>query len=180
MHIIIAAITAIAGLIWALHSLQNSGVDLNSFNPFTWARRRKWENLYRAKPIYNLTKPMEAAAVIMVGVLKQEGEISREQKQEVINLFKSNFMLSDQESVDLFASSAHLVKDELNLDQSIKHILKPSISQFTPDMASSFIALLDKVSKLEGTPSRSQLSVISNVKKRDWQAKQVQFQVGLT
>jgi len=164
MHIIIAAITAIAGLIWALHSLQNAGLDLNSFNPFTWARRRKWEKMYGAKPIYNLTKPMEAAAAIMVGVLKQEGEISREQKQEVISLFKLNFDLSDQEAVDLFASSAHLVKNEVNFDQSIKHILKPSIGQFTPDMASSFIDLLDKVSKMEGAPSKSQISVISNVK----------------
>lgn len=164
MHIIIAAITAIAGLIWALYALQNAGVDLNAFNPFTWARRRKWEKLYGSKPIYNLTKPMEAAAAIMVGVLKQEGEVSREQKQEVIDLFKANFMLSDQDAVELFASSAHLVKDEVNLDQSIKYILKPSMSQFTPDMASSFIELLDKVSKLEGTPSKSQISVISNVK----------------
>lgn len=100
----------------------------------------------------------------MVGVIKQEGEVSREQKQEVIDMFKSNFMLSDQEAVDLFASSSHLAKDEINLDQSIKHILKPSINQFTPDMASCLIELLDKLSKLEGAPSKSQIAVISNVK----------------
>ena len=34
MHIIIGVITAIAGFMWALHSLQNAGVDLNAFNPF--------------------------------------------------------------------------------------------------------------------------------------------------
>ena len=43
MHILIAAITAIGGLIWALYRLQNSGFDLNAFNPFYWARRREWE-----------------------------------------------------------------------------------------------------------------------------------------
>lgn len=43
MHILIGLITAIAGLVWALHSLQNAGVNLNGFNPFYWMRRRKWE-----------------------------------------------------------------------------------------------------------------------------------------
>ena len=37
---LIGFITALAGLIWALHSLQNAGVNLNAFNPFYWARRR--------------------------------------------------------------------------------------------------------------------------------------------
>lgn len=165
MHIIIAAITALAGLIWALHSLQNAGLDLNSFNPFTWARRRKWERLYGAKPLFNLAKPMEAAAAIMVGVLKQEGEISREQKQAVIEMFKSSFSLNEQEAVDLFSASAHLVKDEINIDQSIRHILKPSITQFTPDMAASLIDLLGKVARLEGAPSKSQQAIIVSVEK---------------
>lgn len=89
MHIIIGVLTAIAGLVWALHSLQNSGVDLNSFNPFTWARRRKWEKLYGAKPLYNLVKPMEAAASLIVGTLAQEGIISSDQKMQVISLFNS-------------------------------------------------------------------------------------------
>lgn len=165
MHIIIAAITALAGLIWALHSLQNAGLDLNSFNPFTWARRRKWERLYGAKPLFNLAKPMEAAAAIMVGVLKQEGEISREQKQAVIDMFKSSFSLDEQEAVELFSASAHLVKDEINIDQSIRHILKPSITQFTPDMAASLIDLLGKVARLEGAPSKSQQAIIVSVEK---------------
>lgn len=41
MHIIIGVITAIAGLLWALNRLNESGFNLNSLNPFLWARRRK-------------------------------------------------------------------------------------------------------------------------------------------
>lgn len=163
MHIIIGVLTAIAGLVWALHSLQNSGVDLNSFNPFTWVRRRKWEKLYGAKPLYNLDKPMEAAAAIVVGVLNQEGIISKEQKQKVVELFMSNFRLDEQDAVALFASSSHLVKDEINLHQSIKNILTPSISKFTPEMKDSFVDLLSSVAKLEGDISESQRKIIASV-----------------
>ena len=70
MHIIIAIVTAIAGLIWALIRLQNSGIDLNSFNPFYWARRRKWERQYTMKPIHNLQQPLDAAVVWLVGIAK--------------------------------------------------------------------------------------------------------------
>jgi len=44
VHIIIGVITAIATLVFALNRLQDSGVNLNSFNPFFWARRRAWAN----------------------------------------------------------------------------------------------------------------------------------------
>lgn len=163
MHIIIAAISALAALVWALHSLQNSGVDLNSFNPFTWARRRKWQKQYGTKPIYNLSTATDAAAAIIVGTLKQEGEISREQKQTVIDLFASNFNLGNQEAMDLFASSAHLVHNEINFEQSIPHILKLSIKQFTPSMITTFLSLLEQVVELEGTPTKIQANIIERV-----------------
>ena len=34
MHIVIAVITAIAGLFWALNALQRSGFQFSSLNPF--------------------------------------------------------------------------------------------------------------------------------------------------
>ncbi|EKT0593503.1 TPA: phenylacetic acid degradation protein [Morganella morganii] len=165
MHIIIAAISALAALVWALHSLQNSGVDLNSFNPFTWARRRKWQKQYGVKPIYNLPTATEAAAVIIVGTLKQEGEISREQKQTVITLFTDNFNLKNQDAADLFSSSSHLVHDnELNFDQSVPHILKLSMKQFTPEMIVTFLSLLEDVATLEGQPTKAQTDIIEMVR----------------
>lgn len=164
MHIIIAAISALAALVWALHSLQNSGVDLNSFNPFTWARRRKWQKQYGTKPVYNLSTPMEAAAAIIVGTLKQEGEISREQKQTVINLFTTNFNLENQDALDLFASSSHLVQGEVNFEHSVPHILKLSVKQFTPSMITTFLSLLEQVVNLEGEPTKGQSNIITNVR----------------
>lgn len=107
----------------------------------------------------------EAAAVIIVGTLKQEGEISREQKQTVITLFTDNFNLENQDAADLFSSSSHLVHDnELNFDQSVPHILKLSMKQFTPEMIVTFLSLLEDVATLEGQPTKAQTDIIEMVR----------------
>lgn len=164
MHIVIGIITAAAGLIWALHSLQHSGVDLNSFNPFTWARRRKWEKLHGTKPLHNLTHPMDAAAALIVGLLKQEGEISREQKQAVLEIFENDFHLNKPKAIELFSASVYLVKDEINFDQSVKKILAPSKDSFTPEQAESVVSLLHKIATLEGEATESQQKIIQQTR----------------
>lgn len=163
MHIIIGVITAIAGLFWALNSLQNSGVDLNSFNPFTFIRRRRWEKLYGVKPLYNLEKPMEAAAALIVGLLKQEGEISREQKLEVIRVFEHDFHLDAAKAKEAFGSSVFLVKDEVNFEQSVKNILAPSKNAFNAEQIESLLSILNRVASIEGNPSEAQLRTIKAV-----------------
>ncbi len=163
MHIVIGAITALAGLLWALNSLQRSGLDLNSFNPFFWARRRKWKKLYGRKPLYYLEKPMEAASVIIIGLLNEEGFISKEQKRHVIELFQSNFQLNEQEANELLVSSLHLVKHELNLAKSVNNILNMSQSKFTPEMVDTFLQILKSVATFEGAATKSQQDIIDAV-----------------
>jgi hypothetical protein len=157
MHVLIGLITALAGLVWALYSLQRAGFDLN---PAGWGRRRQWRKLYGTKPIFTLQRPMEAAALLMVGVLKQEGEISREQKAALVEIFRETFHLDEAQAQDVFASSVFLLKDELNLDQSVRGILAPTRERFTPEQAASLIALLERVARLEGAPNDAQQRII--------------------
>ena len=165
MHIIIGAITALAGLIWALNSLQRSGFDLNSLNPFHWARRRKWQKLYCRKPLYELDKPLEAAGAIIVGLVNQEGIISQEQKKHVIELFESNFNLNSNEANELLLASSHLVKDELNLAGSVRNILEISRSKFTPEMIETFIEILKSAANFHGSATAIQQDIIDAVTK---------------
>lgn len=119
MHIVIGVISALAGLCWALIALQRSGLDLNELNPFLWARRRKWRMLYGARPIFNLTKPLEVAALLIVAVLKEEGDISREQKSEVLSIFEREFHLDAGKAAEMYKSCLFLLKDEMNIEQSV-------------------------------------------------------------
>ena len=164
MHIIIGIITAIAGLVWALNSLQNSGFDLNSLNPFTWARRRKWEKLYGTKAIHNLTSPLEAAAILIVGLVREEGEISKEQKETIIAIFEEKFHLKRNQSIDVFGSAVFMLKDEINFDQSVKKVLEPCKSEFTPQQTESLVSILERISTLEGSPTDSQQRIIKAVR----------------
>lgn len=163
MHILIGFITAIAGLIWAFNSLQRSGFDLNSFNPFTWARRRKWEKLYGAKPMYNLKHPIEAATVIIIGALKEIGEITTDQKNHVLDILKVQLHLDESSAKEAFGSGIFMVKDELNSHQSIKNILTPTISSFSDKQSESLINIVKEVIELDGKPSETQTLILTAV-----------------
>jgi hypothetical protein len=55
MHLFIAAITALAGLPYALSALQQADFDLNSL-PFLACRRWQWRRFTGTKPIYRNTR----------------------------------------------------------------------------------------------------------------------------
>jgi len=164
MHIIIGIISAAAGLIWAINSLQRSGLDLNSFNPFYWVRRRKWEKLRGAKPLHSINQPIEAATVIIVGALKEIGEITTEQKNRVIEIFQSQLHLSEASSKEAFSSAIFMVKDLINFHQSIKNILAPTIDSFTSEQSQSLIKIVEEVIKLDGEPTETQSLIIKSLK----------------
>ena len=160
MHIIIGFLTTLAGLIWALHALQKAGVDINAFNPFTWYRRRQWAKKLGGKALYNLGKPMEVAAVLLIGMAKLEGEISREQKKDILHMFQEEFHLSSQQAMELFVSSSYLLQEEDHLLINLPKILEKSASQFTQELSSSLIVLLKRVGNLDGELSHGQNNLL--------------------
>lgn len=164
MHIIIGFITAIAGLLWALNSLQRSGLDINDFNPFLWARRRKWRETYGQNPLYSLDDARDAAAALIVGIVQLEGEISREQKVAIITMFEHDLKLEPNKAKELFASSAYLCKDEHNIADSVRKILEKSQPNFTDAQKDSLITLLTRAALLEGNLSEQQKQLIKNAK----------------
>lgn len=165
MHIIIGVITAIAGFIWALHSLQNAGVDLNAFNPFTWARRRKWEKQLGTKPIHALQESMEAAALLVVSIAKVEGEITRDTKMEILDLFENEFGISRSKAIGLFSASSFMLKDAINIDAEVVNILSPSKSDFDEIQALKLVEMMTKVSTKENEATTNQLNIINSVAK---------------
>ncbi len=165
MHIIIGVITAIAGLIWALNSLQNAGVNLNSFNPFAWLRRRKWEKSLGTKPMHSLTNSMEVAALLIVSVAKEVGEITRDTKLEILRMFESQFGISKGQSLDLFSVSSYMLKDVMNMELEIKNVLAPSKTQFMPEQTEKLLSMMTQVASFEHEPTKGQTAIIQAVQK---------------
>ncbi len=166
MHIIIAVITAIAGLIWALNRLQNSGVNLNAFNPYFWFRRHQWEKKLGTKPIHRLDKPMEAAAVLLLGIALAENEISREEKTDIIKIFVNEFNLSKNAATELFSASAFMVRGVVSFKDEVKKILTPSKESFSEDNKKTIIEMLINVANLDGEITTHQQDIITEVKKQ--------------
>ena len=160
MHILIGLITAIAGLFWALNALKRSGFDPSSLNPFLWSRRRKWKKQYVQKPIYNLDRPLDAAAVLLLGTLKCEGEISTEQKKTLISIFEDHFHLDNSEASDLLLASSHLIRDELYLADNLDKVLTRSREQFTDVQIGSLLLLMEQISMLENQSNEEQKKLI--------------------
>lgn len=160
---IIGIITAIAGLLWALHSLQNSGVNLNSFNPYFWYRRHQWAKLYGQKPLYAIDKPMDVAAVLVLGSAKLGGELSKEHKQMVLDIFQSEFKLQPAQAQELFASSSFLLQSDERYAQNVDKILARTKDQFSAAQITSTQELIERVANVEGSATVAQQQFISQV-----------------
>lgn len=167
----IAILTAVAGIIWALYRLQNSGVDLNAFNPFFWFRRRKWQNQMNTKPIHLIENPMEAAALLLVATAKLDGEITREQKRFVIQLFITEFSTIEKVANELYATSSYLLKDIDNITPEVRLILEPCKAAFKPNHIATLIEMLHKVAGEESSPTVAQNELIIEVRKQLTPAK---------
>lgn len=160
MHLIIAAITALAGLFWALNSLQRSGFNPSSLNPFLAYRRWKWGRTYGAKPIYRLERPMDVAAVLLLGIAKADGEITSDQKRELQTIFQSEFEISRDEAADLLLASSHLIRDQIYIVDHLDKILELSAPKFELEAVRSLLTMMRRVAALDGSINGEQQKLI--------------------
>lgn len=160
MHIVIGIITALGGLVWALVALQRAGFSLSSLDPFAWYRRTQWSKKYGGKPLYCLRTPLDAAAVLLLGVAKCEGEISAEQKKVLLAIFEKDFGQTGDEAADLLLASSHMIRNETYLVDKLAKILEPSAGAFTEARIQSLLALMRRVSTLESAANQEQEKLI--------------------
>ena len=160
MHVVIAAITAIAGLLWALNALQRSGFQLSSLNPFLAYRRWQWRRTYGGKPIYKLDRPMDVAAVLLLGVAKADGEITSDQKKTLLDMFQREFGISRDEASDLLLASSHLLRDVIYIVDHLDKVLERSADRFEPDAVASLLAMMRHVAALDGSINGEQQRLI--------------------
>lgn len=161
MHILIGVLTALAGLIWGLYRLQNAGLDLNAFNPFLWHRRRQWEKKAGVPAIYTLERPVDVAGLLLLGIARETGEISLEEKNRIRDLMVSVLKRTPNEARDLFAASSYLLRDYPSINGKVAGIIERSAKSFDPDQVESMRNLMLQVAGIDGGPSDAQLEIIA-------------------
>jgi uncharacterized tellurite resistance protein B-like protein len=161
MHVVIAAITAVAGLLWALNSLQRSGFHLSDLNPFLAYRRWQWRKTYGGRPIYKLDRPIDVAAVLLLGVCKADGAITSDQKKALLELFQREFQISRDEASDLLLASSHLIRDEIYLVDHLDKVLERSAPKFDPEAVTSLLRMMRHVAASDGAMNAEQEKLIN-------------------
>lgn len=162
MHIVIGLLTAIAGLFWAINAMKQSGA-WDSLNPFLWKRRRHWQTKYHSNPLYNLTKPIEAAGLLILGVARSEGELSSEHKQAVLELYKNELHMDAEQASAIFVSSSHFLKDAFPLADKVGKILEHTSREFDNSQKQSVLELMEQIAAFESEPNQEQQKLIQAV-----------------
>ena len=160
MHIILGALGSIVTILWILHRLAEMGIDLGGLNPWLWRRRRNWKHRYEADPVFSLQSPMEVTALLITAVAKADGDMSAQEKQEILKMFEGEFALSSRESSDLLSASAHLLGNGDAVRENLQAVLSPSLDRFSPDQAKSAIALFERIAAVDGNASRTKAELI--------------------
>lgn len=165
MHVILGALGTLVTILWLLHRLAEMGIDLAGLNPFLWQRRRRWKKHHDANPVYKIDSPLEATALLMTAVAKADGDMSSEEKTEILRKFRDEFHLSKKEAAGLLISSSHLLGKGDEVGENLKQVLSPSLPNFTEEQVKSALSLLTTISRVAGPSSELQERLISDTAK---------------
>ncbi|MEO0573992.1 MAG: TerB family tellurite resistance protein [Pseudomonadota bacterium] len=164
MHIILGFLSSIVTILWLLHRLAEMGIDLGGLNPWSWQRRRKFRAAYQGDPIYTLEDPMEAVAVLLVAVAKADGDMSHNERQELLSIFTTNFHLSQTDASSLLGASTHLYGSGDSVRSSLEKVLQPSAAKFSPTQAQSAIEMLEHMGSVDEQISDAQNDIINRAR----------------
>lgn len=151
MHILITILSAITTILVLLNRLAEAGIDLGGLNPFLWSRRRKWKKQYQGNPLWQIEQPMDATAILLVAVAKADGDMTKEDKSALLNMFETEFRLSKKDAAGLLVSSVHVLGDGDELRRNVAKFLSPNVTAFSPEQASSAFKLLEKIAGPPGS-----------------------------
>ena len=164
MHIILGLLGIIVTILVLLNRLQEGGIDIGWLNPFSWHRRRKYRLEHDLNPAFKLSSPMDVAALYMVTVAKIDGDISKEQKEQILRLFESEFHLSSQRARELLASSVYLLGQTSDVFSQPSKVLDRCSDKITEEQCKSICFLIDEVAKVEQPSSAPQAKLITEIK----------------
>ncbi len=145
MHIILGFLGVVVTILVLLNRLSDAGIDIGWLNPFAWRRRRNWRKQYKGNPIFQLKQPLEVACLLCTAMAKIDGEISREDKNRLLELFQEQLGRDQKQASDLLMSSSYLLGDGEEALAKPEKIIESALDEFSEEQAKSVVSLLESI-----------------------------------
>lgn len=149
MHIILGLLGTIVTILVLINRLSDAGIDIGWLNPFSWRRRRAWRKKYEGNPVFSLTDPLEVAGLLATSTAKIDGDLSKEEKAILLQLFQGEFNRSEEQASDLLMSSIYLFGDGDEVLAKPDKVMKNALENFTREQARSVMILLQAVADID-------------------------------
>jgi hypothetical protein len=147
-------------LMFGLAALKRAGIDIGWLNPFTFFHRMAWKKKVSVPPLYNLEHPVDVAAVLGMSIVKSTGEITSDQKQGLINLYRKHLNASLTEANDLWIASSHLMRRSPVDASEISDILSRSAEKFSAFHIQTLFSLMTDAKSLDKSANSNQTALI--------------------
>ena len=164
MHVILGVLGLIVTILVLVNRLTEAGIDIGWLDPFKWNRRRKWRQACHADPLFDIDDPMKSTAGLMYTIAKCSGDISKEQKECILSIFKEEFKLSGREATDLLSTCSFYIQDEDFVKRNLSKFLRPSIENFADRQKQSALSLIERVAHCEGRANEKQSELLNQIK----------------
>ena len=161
MHVVIAILGA---LISILYLLDRVGIDIGWLNPFHWRHRRAWAKRHDTDPIYSVEDPLHVAALLVIGAVRLDGEVSAEQKRTALQQFRDTFSMDDKEAADLYTAASHLLGSPQVIDKQLSGLVERNRGRLSAAQSESMLQMLVKVASADGALSSAQRDYIDQLR----------------
>lgn len=105
---------------------------------------------------------MEATALLITAAAKADGDMSSEEKAEILRIFSEEFHLSKSDAAGLLISSSHLLGKGEEVRDDLQKVMSTSLDNFTQEQATSAIELITRVTNVADSTSELQRQLIDN------------------
>lgn len=161
MHIILGMLGSMISILYLLDRL---GVDIGWINPWSWRRRQAWAKKFGGDPIYSVEEPVDVAAMMIVGTIKLEGDLTVEQKASVLSQFEKRFSLDSRAASALFSSAAHLLGGPQVIGMQLDGLASRHKNTFKPDQVESMIGMIENIAVAGGRMSEVQRTYVESLR----------------
>ncbi|MEM9232751.1 MAG: TerB family tellurite resistance protein [Pseudomonadota bacterium] len=161
MHILIAAIAAIGGLIWAINHLMNGAAEAKST-----VRRLRWQGR-QGKDVFSELDDPRVAAVVLLGQLRRyDGDISQADRVRFTELVEKEFRTPKAEAEEIVSYGLYALGQKTDAANDLAKLLGPIREHCEPSERADLLRLMTEVCKWDGIANDMQIDLVDRTRQR--------------